>query len=112
MTDQSEKAGPKPGDLLLTVPGAGEADIARGLAAAWKVITGAGCTAYEAAEASWVLEGEEMESGAVLTDKQSAIAHVWGEAIEAAVITCCGDRRKVPEDWDFQLILPPRPPIP
>jgi hypothetical protein len=92
--------------IELHVNGATEAEIIRGVSAALAVFTRAGATPLEAAGARFKEEGEQE----LLTEREAAIAHVWAEAEDVAISTCCQGWREIPRgahirlpvDWDAQ----------
>lgn len=85
--------------MRLTVPGASEADVARGLQAADRHFAELGVTPYCAAYALFYLEGEyDLPAEAV------AWANAWLAAQGVAVAACCEGWRSVPtEGCDLSL---------
>jgi hypothetical protein len=66
--------------LSLTIPGASEDDIARGIAAAVAVFKEAGAIPYEAAAAIFKMLGERED----LDDREAWLTGVWQDAEAAA----------------------------
>lgn len=93
------KESPEGVALRLTVPGAGEADIRRGLQAVERHFEESGVSPYTAAYALFYLEGEyDLPAEAV------DWANVWLAAQGIAVAACCEGWSSVPsEDCDLSL---------
>lgn len=77
--------------LRLTVPGASEADIARGLVAARRHFEQRGVTPYTAAYALFYLEGEYD-----VPKEAYAWAKAWCDAPDVAMAACCAGWDSVP----------------
>jgi hypothetical protein len=92
--------------IELHVKGATEAEIIRGVLAGLEVFIRAGTTPIGAAGARFKQEGEQEP----VTEREAAIAHVWAEAEDIAISTCCQGWREIPKgahirlpvDWDEQ----------
>ena len=92
--------------LLLNIPGATQAEIERGLAAAQAVLNQGGVTPYEAAAGYFARDGWDVSGfseDAVPTDAQLRAAGLWEDADVAAVEACCAEWPQKPEHAGLEL---------
>lgn len=79
--------------LRLTVPGATQEEVQKGLDTAVAVFASEGVDPLTASEGFFALEGWDAagfpENSPEFTDKDRKAADVWMKAIEAAVAACC-----------------------
>jgi hypothetical protein len=98
--------------LALNVPGASVDEIERGVLAAIAVLASAGMNPYDAARASFQLDGYGQylsEDGAIsedsMTDEEVHICRVWDEAEEAAINACCVGWPEKPTLASLELVV-------
>jgi hypothetical protein len=83
--------------LMLSVHGATPEQIAAGIAAAQAIFEREGCTAEEAADASFEVEGWDIRGfQGDLSDRAAELMGVWEEAQQAAIEACCAGWAKRP----------------
>ncbi|RFB76617.1 hypothetical protein [Methylovirgula sp. 4M-Z18] len=81
--------------LEITVPGATDEEIARGIAAAWKVFYDAGISPQDAVAGVFAVEGDEFALfsngafGELAEDVDFDRADTWWAACDAALTACC-----------------------
>jgi hypothetical protein len=84
--------------LSLTIPGASEDEIARGLAAAQAVFDDAGAIPSEAAAAIFKRDGEIED----LSEREDWLVDVWCDAERAAFFTATG--KELPTEGCLELL--------
>ena len=94
----------------LTVPGASEAELARGLAVADAIFRDANVSWVEGARAVFnrerldMWEGLPPEESQRLTDEEHRAAQTWDQAEDQGLAACCADWPEVPEGAYMELI--------
>lgn len=93
--------------MMLHVPGASPAEIARGLAAAHAVLARMGVTPLQAAEAlfkrdAWAALG--YPDGGEPSPIENAAADAFEVAEEAAILACCAGWASVPDDANLGVL--------
>jgi hypothetical protein len=93
-------------DLAIDVPGASQAEIERGIAAAWRVFADAGVTAWEAASAAFHQESIDDGGGdwGECTEREVIAAEAWRVADRRAAVACCAGWADVPDTARLQLV--------
>lgn len=110
MPPGAANAGGDESRLSLTVPGASEAELARGLAVADAVFRAASVGWVEGAMAVFnrerldMWEGLPPEESQRLTDEEQRAAQTWDEAEDQGLAACCAGWPEVPEGAYMELL--------
>lgn len=87
----------------MTVPGASEAELERGVKAAWDSFLTSGIQPWEAEFAVWELKRPAPFKP---TSADVELAKAWSEAQRVAIDACCEGWAEIPPGWKLSLTTP------